>query len=391
LEIAILGKPGGVFAKGANDWVMFVEPWSSPIIWLFFGGFVLAAAAAKTRLDFWLARQVLKVFGDRPGAVLCGVMGITFLFSMFMSNTATTAMMMAVMSPLILSLKKENPFTKALLLGIPFAANIGGMGTIIGSPPNAIAVGSLVNQQIDFAKWIVVGMPPALLLAFLSWLYLIKVYPSKEQHIDLVGLQSSNALDQEKIHFWKKLTVFVVFLVTVILWMTSSLHSISTPVVSFIPITIFSVVGIIGVKEIRNLNWDILLLLTGGLSLGVAVAKTGLASWLVSSLPFDELGRLGALFLFSYLAILLSNFMSNTAATNILVPISLALANGLERHMVMVIALGASSAMCLPISTPPNAIAFASGHLKSSDFTRGGLLIGLIAPIIFILWAIYIM
>lgn len=127
MEIYILGKPGGPFAESAKDWELFVQPWASPLIWLFFSGFVMASAASKTRLDRWLARHVLGWFGGRPSHVLLGLMMITFTFSMFMSNTATAAMMMAVLAPIVGSMDNRDPFGKAILLGVPFAANIGGM------------------------------------------------------------------------------------------------------------------------------------------------------------------------------------------------------------------------------------------------------------------------
>ena len=147
LEIGLLGRPDGVFAKSAKDWEIFVHPWASPLIWLFFGGFVLAEAASKTGLDSWLSRSLLGWFGTRPSRVLLGVMAITFCFSMFVSNTATTAMMIAVIAPVVASLKDRDPFAKALLLGVPFAANLGGMATLIGSPPNAIAAGVLSSDR----------------------------------------------------------------------------------------------------------------------------------------------------------------------------------------------------------------------------------------------------
>jgi len=125
--------------------------------------------------------------------------------------------------------------------------------------------------------------------------------------------------------------------------------------------------------------------------LGVAVSKTGLALWILDILPIDQSSLAVTAFLFSYTAAILSNFMSNTAATNILVPIALAIGGGASAQLVIPIALGASSAMCLPISTPPNAIAYARGSLKNTDFLRGGLIIGLIAPAISVLWCIFIL
>lgn len=391
LEILILGRPGGVFATGPKDWQIFVAPWASPIMWLFMGGFVLGQAAQTTGLDRMMARFVLKGFGSKPPYVLLGAMGLTFVFSMFMSNTATTAMMMSVVAPVIAGIDKKDPFVKALLLGVPFAANVGGMGTIIGSPPNAIAAGLLQDSHnISFVEWMTLGLPPAIILFFIAWIYLRFAHPSKSKELDLRGLEWETRTGS-LLPMWKRLIVFPVFMVTILLWMTGSLHGMPTAVVSFIPITVFAVTGILNVQQIRELNWDVLLLMAGGLSLGVAIQKSGLAAWLLGLLPFDTMGLLAIAFVLAYVTTLLSNFMSNTAATNILAPLGIAVAVGFEPIVVIPLALGASTAMCLPISTPPNAIAFATGDMKSTDFLRGGVLMGILGPLLATLWVFWML
>ncbi len=390
LQILILGKPGGVFAETSKDWEMFVQPWSSPLMWLFFGGFVLAEAAHVTGLDRLFSRYVLNWFGTRPGSVLFGAMAVTFTFSMFMSNTATTAMMMAVIMPIVNSIPKTDPFRKAILIGIPFAANVGGMGTIIGSPPNAIAAGSLSTATtIDFLRWMTAGLPTAIILFFVIWLYLRFSYPARIDTVNITGLQWQTRTGAQ-LPMWKRILVMPVFVMTVILWMTGPLHHIPTSVVSFFPITIFAVTGIMTAKHIRNLSWDVLLLLAGGLSLGVAVRETGLAEWFVGLLPVSSFSPILIAFVLAYVASALSNFMSNTAAANILVPIGMAIGMGAEAVIVVPIALGASSAMCLPISTPPNAIAYATGQLKTNEFIRGGLVMGILAPLISVVWCYFL-
>ncbi len=386
LEIAILGRPGGVFAKTDEDWTMFVEPWASPVIWLFFGGFVLAAAAARTGLDRWLSRLVIGRCGNQPRWLLAGVMGMTFCFSMFVSNTATTAMMIAVTAPIIATLGSGDRFPRALLLGVPFAAGLGGMATVIGSPPNAIAHGILRStQQINFLQWMMIGLPPALLLLAIVWAFLLRRHPAAAERVDLSALTTSEPFPR-MLPLWQRLTVMITFFFTVALWMTGPLHGIPTPVVSFVPITVFTVTGVVGTREIRSLHWDILLLLTGGLALGVAVSRTGLAEWLVALLPVADWGPVAVVLALSYLCAGLSNFMSNTAAANILIPIAAALSTAAPAAYVVPIALAASAAMCLPVSTPPNAIAFAQGRLEARDFLAGGLLVGLIAPGLIVFW-----
>jgi solute carrier family 13 (sodium-dependent dicarboxylate transporter), member 2/3/5 len=390
LEIAILGRPGGVFAKEPGDWTMFVEPWASPVIWLFFGGFVLAEAAGRTGLDRWLSRLVLSRCGGRPYVLLAGVMGITFLFSMFVSNTATTAMMIAVTAPIIGALAAGDRFSKALLLGVPFAAGLGGMVTVIGSPPNAIAHGLLTGpNQLNFVQWMFVGLPPALVMLGIIWFFLCRRYPAVGP-VDVEFLDSSQPFPK-LLPLWQRLTVMLTFFITVALWMTGPLHGIPTPVVSFVPITVFAVTGVVGSHQIRRLHWDILLLLTGGLALGVAVSQTGLAEWLVNQLPTGSLGPLALTLALAYLCAILSNFMSNTAAANILIPLAAALNTAAPAPYVLPVALAASAAMCLPVSTPPNAIAFAEGSLEARDFLAGGVLVGLLAPGLVVFWSRWVL
>jgi sodium-dependent dicarboxylate transporter 2/3/5 len=290
------------------------------------------------------------------------------------------------MAPLVATMKKGDPMGKAILLGVPFAANVGGMGTIIGSPPNAIAAGLLAESApVDFLSWMLAGLPPAVLLLALAWLFLVRSYPSQGAQIDIRGLDWETRTGSQ-LPMWKRLLVLPVFVLTVLLWMTGPIHQMPTAVVSFIPITLFAITGILTVHEIRRLQWDVLLLLAGGLSLGVAIRETGLALWLVDLLPAEHLSTIALAFTLAYVTTILSNFMSNTAATNILAPIAMALAAGFEAIVVIPLALGASAAMCLPISTPPNAIAYASGRLESRDFIKGGILMGLVGPAVAVLW-----
>jgi sodium-dependent dicarboxylate transporter 2/3/5 len=358
-----------------GPWEQFLAPWSSPVIWLFFGGFVLAAAAVRSGLDRWLSGWVLSLTGDRPPFVLLGAMGSTFVFSMFMSNTATATMMLSVLLPVIAVMDKAARLRTVLPVSVAFAANIGGMGTIIGSPPNAIAAGLLQAQDpITFMGWLLVALPVAILLAGVTWLFL--AWPVwKDPAVDLSRIvQSSRPI----LALWQRLVVMTVFTVTVLLWMSGPIHGIPTAVVSFLPITILTMTRTIGVDEIRSLPWDVLLLVAGGLALGVGIEGSGLAAWLVAFLPVDDLGPIGLVLGLAWICSALSNFMSNTAASNILLPISVALGGG-QIEYVMPIALAASAAMCLPVSTPPNALAASRAGPRSMDFLPGGLLVGILA------------
>jgi solute carrier family 13 (sodium-dependent dicarboxylate transporter), member 2/3/5 len=385
LQIGILGRPGGVFSQEPNDWEQFAATLGNPLIWLFFGGFVLAAAADKTGLNRALACEVLRRAGNRPGAILASSMAITFVFSMFISNTAAATMMIAVMLPLIATLAPEDRFRKAMMLGIAFAANLGGMGTVIGSPPNAIAAGALRGvEPIDFFGWVLAAAPPALVMVTLTWAYLMLRYSAATQRIDLVTFVAGGPASDLAV--WRRWLVVAVFTVTVILWLSQSLHGIPATVISFVPICVFCAAGVINGDDICAIRWDVLLLIAGGLSLGLAVTQTGLAGWLVGLLPLDRVANLAVVMLLGFATMSLSNVMSNTAAANILVPIAIVVGVGAEAATVVPVALSASAAMCLPISTPPNAIAYGTGQLQTRDLIEGGLWIGILAPLLATLW-----
>jgi sodium-dependent dicarboxylate transporter 2/3/5 len=183
----------------------------------------------------------------------------------------------------------------------------------------------------------------------------------------------------------------MVFASTVGLWLTSALHGVPATVISFVPICVLTAIGVLDASDIRAIQWDVLLLIAGGLALGVAVTDTGLASWLMEQLPLHRLGVAGLALMLTFTIAILSNLMSNTAATNILVPIAIAASAGYEQQTVVSLALGASAAMCLPISTPPNAIAYGTGRLEARDLFQVGIFIGLLAPIVVTAWCLLVL
>lgn len=407
LQIMLLGAPGGVLiaADDPKGWEIFVEPWASPSMWLFFGGFILAKASARTGLDRDLAHRLLALAGKQPERVLLVAMVTTFVFSMFLSNTATAAMMLAILAPMLA--KNASPTaSRAMIIAVAFAANIGGMGTIIGTPPNAIASGLLENAYpVSFLTWIAFGLPPTIVLLAGLWLALRKrVAGSRFQLSPLSHPYRASGDDglphledpeeessEERVPFWQRGMVLVVFGLTVALWLTGTWHGIPTAVVSFVPIVLLSMTGVIRGEDIRTLDWDILILLAGGLSLGVGVSESGLAEWIAERLALLPLASWAMAMVFCLLTFLLSNFMSNTAAANILIPIGIAAgmnaAGSREAAMFAIpMALSASAAMCLPISTPPNALAYATGTISSKHLLLPGLIVGLVAIPLCVLW-----
>lgn len=397
LAILFLGANGLDFSH-KNQWEGFLSPWSNPLVFLFLAGFIMAQAAAKTKLDLWFAKKVLFLCGSDPKRILIGLMAITFGFSMFVSNTATAAMMISVLTPIIASMQKDNPFKKAILLGVMVGANIGGMSTIIGTPPNAIAVGILGEHAPSFLGWMVIAMPPALMVSFLLGWFLLWRYPSSEKGIDVGAITKVDHFDDSTTDFtpvptmpsWKKIVVICGFGTTILLWLTSPLHHVPVAVVSLLPVVLFTVFGIIDADDIRLIRWDVIILIIGGLTLGLVVRKSGLDGWFGQLIDFQSMSLGLFVAAFCYMVVAISNFMSNTAATNIALPLLVALLASLDASFmvfaIISVALCASFAMMLPVSTPPNAIIYSSKALHGRDFLEVGAIGAVIGPIIAMGW-----
>ncbi|MEN8124309.1 MAG: SLC13 family permease [Bacteroidota bacterium] len=387
LVFALGGYYNEIDPENSTKYVQkYVQTWSNSVIWLMLGGFFMAEAMQKVGLDKTLFKITISKFGTKPRYVLLGIMLVTAIFSMVMSNTATTAMMIAAVIPFIDTLKKDAPFSKALLIGIPAAASLGGMGTIIGSPPNAIAVDALNNHGISFGflEWMVIGFPIAIILVLIFWFFLINKYVPKVSTIDLSFLNDIDKSSNSKIFILKRKIVLSVLLLTLTLWLTGNIHGIPASAVSLLPIMLLTMLGVVSGPDVRKLPWDTLMLVAGGLSLGLAIKETGLAEYYVNLLKDYDLNFYALIVIFSLLTIILSNFMSNTATTTILIPIAIILVSSNKEILPLVIGLSASAALFLPISTPPNAIAFSTGRLKQKDFRYGGIVIGLIGPLVII-------
>lgn len=387
LQIALLGRT----ENGEADWEKYVATWGSPLIWLFFGGFILAAAANKTGLDQWMATQTLRRLGNRPAIVLLGIMAATAVLSMFLSNTATATMMVAMLTPVLWTDEEHRSRAKAMLLGVAMAANIGGMGTIIGTPPNAIAAGAMgETQEINFAEWMLFGIPPAIVLLAIAWSYLLAFYVGRGAFDKNPSFALSSGRGSANVPMLQLVLVVVTFFVTVGMWMASPLHGIPTTVVSFIPICVLTATSTLDADDVKGISWDVLLLIAGGLSLGVGINDSGLADWLVAQLPIKGLGFVAIAVVMAYAATVLSNLMSNTAAANVIIPIALALFGADHAEFVIPIALAASAAMCLPVSTPPNAIVYGTRQLEAKDLLKAGLMIGIIAPVVVVMWTLLV-
>ncbi|EGQ7791151.1 SLC13 family permease [Vibrio cholerae] len=353
---------------------------SSPIIILFMGGFALAIAASKYELDNNLARVLLKPFGHQPKYIMLGLMLITSVFSMFMSNTATTVMMLALLGPIVASAPKGDLGIKALVLCIPIAANTGGIATPIGTPPNAIALQYLTGENsIDFLSWMMMGLPFVLVQLTIAWFLLQKLFPSSQATMTL-------KLKGEFQRGWRAMLVYITFALTIVLWMTTTWHGMNTYVVAIIPLAVFTLTGIMGKEELKQINWDVLWLVAGGIAIGIGLEQTGLAQALAHAIDYQSLSPMLIVIALSLVCWLMANFMSNTATANLIMPIAAAIGTSMSsleqvgglQALLVVVAFSASLGMILPVSTPPNSLAYSTGLIESKDMAKTGLVIGVI-------------
>ncbi len=362
---------------------------ADPVIMLFIGGFILAIAATKTGLDAQLAKVLLKPFGSKSVNVLLGFILITGVFSMFVSNTATAAMMLTFLTPVFKQLPPEGKGRIALTLSIPVAANLGGMATPIGTPPNAIALKYLndpsgLNLNLGFGEWVLFMLPLVLVLLFTGWILLRTIFPFSQKTINLEiegGMKKG----------FQTWVVIVTFIVTVLLWMTDKLTGINSYTVALIPFVVFALTGVINKYDLEEINWSVIWMVAGGFALGYGLNASGLAANAVESIPFGTWSPFVILLVSGIICYLLSNFISNSATAALLMPILAVVCSGMGDKLAAIggtptvligIAIAASSAMVLPISTPPNALAFSTNLVKQNDMVKIGIIMGIISMVL---------
>ncbi len=362
---------------------------ADPTIMLFLGGFVIAAVASKMGVDVQLAKALLKLFGKKSEFVLLGFLLVTGLFSMFISNTATAAMMLTFMAPVLRHMPVDGKGKIALAMAIPIGANIGGIATPIGTPPNAIALKFLndpegLNLGIGFGDWFGVMFPYALVLLLIAWALLMLLFPFKKKTIELV-------LEGETKHGWQLTVTYITMAVTIFLWMFDKATGLNANIVAMIPIAIFCVTGIFTKEDLNQINWSVLWLVAGGFALGTALYETGLDKHLIEAIPFQTWSPIVVIIAASVVCWILSNIIANTAAANLLIPVMVTLAVGMremlvpfggETTMLLSVTLAASLAMCLPISTPPNAIAYSTGMIETKDMMKVGVIMGIVGLVL---------
>ena len=375
-----------------------MSAFADPVIMLFLGGFVLAIMASKYGLDVTLARVLLKPFGKKPKMVLLGFLIVIAVFSMFMSNTATAAMMLALLAPVLASLPKDDKGRVGLALSIPVSANLGGIGTTIGTPPNATAVRFLTEagHEVAFDTWAIHMIPFVIIMVLIAWVLLQMFFPFKSEEIVL------NIPENKRKKNWKTTVVWITFAGTILLWATEQLTGINSNIVALIPLGVLTCTGIFTKEDIKEINWTVLWLVAGGFALGTALQGTGLAEVLIEAIPFGSMSVVVVLIIAGVVCYFLSNFISNSATASLLIPILIVVAEGMadpsaannasfmalggSQAMIIFIATCASVAMLFPISTPPNAIASSTGLVETKDMIKVGGIIGVIGLVFGFFW-----
>ena len=395
--------------------------YGSPIIFLFFGGFVLALALEKVNLHKRIALTIIKYTGTTPNKVILGFMIATAFMSMWISNTASTVVMLPIaISVIKLLIDDEDGFTRgdknfalSIMLGIAFSANAGGISTVIGTPPNSVLIGLLENQyniEISFLTWMSFGLPFSIVMVALVYLVLVKwMFPCN----NIQFTSSSNLISDElkklgKISKVEK-RVLTIFAITVFLWITRTLINkifpglkLSDTVISLIAaVSLFSIPlnfkkgkYILKWDDTQRLAWGILLLFGGGLALAKGMAASGLVDIITSTIAQGNFNPILTVSLLIVLMLFMTELMSNVALISVLAPVVAGIAIGLNipiLNVLIPVTMASSCAFMLPMATPPNAIVFASGYVKVNEMVRAGIVLNVFAVVLLILYYMFVL
>lgn len=392
-------------------------------IFLFMGGFMIALTMEKWNLHRRIALTIISVIGTNMNMIVLGFMVATGFLSMWISNTATAMMMVPIGLAIIYQISdalKDNPeidtskenfgFGKSLMLAIAYSASIGGIATIIGTPPNTIlkgAIETMYDIELSFASWMLFGVPVSWLFIFIVWIYLTKfAFPQKIKEIP--GGRQIVQTEKEKIGKAspEEIIVFIVFILAALSWITRSffitkyLPGASDGVIAIFFAVVLFIIPSVRFKNERLLDWDtavklpwgILLLFGGGLAIAAGFVNSGLSEWIGSQLSgLKGVNLFLVILIVALLVIFLTEITSNTATASMMYPImaALAVALGFHPYALMVAAgVAASCAFMLPVATPPNAVVFGSGYLRIPDMAKAGFALNIIGTILVTL-AIY--
>jgi len=392
-----------------------LEPYAHPLIFLFMGGFIIAIAMEKWELHRRIALNIVSFVGTRPHAIIMGFIIASAFLSMWVSNTATALMMLPIALSVLKLVDRQQEsgmethhFGLCLLLGVAYGCNVGGMGTLIGTPPNALLAGFMADNygvEISFARWLLFGIPLVVICLPVIYIVLTRlVYP-----LEIKELPGGKQLFEEALQSLGTISkpekkIAVVFVLTAFLWITRPLFNDLLPGISdtgiamaaalsffLIPVQSEEKKCILEWNDVEELPWGVLILFGGGLSLASAINNTGLAEWIGLSLEgLASWPVLVLLLLLVTLIVFLTEMTSNTATAAAFLPImgSVAVGLGLDPMLfALPVALAASSAFMLPVATPPNAIIYGSNRIKIPEMARAGMWLNIIFIILISLLA----
>lgn len=387
-------------------------PYASPSVYLYMGGFLIALTMEKWKLHIRIALGLLRMVGTHIDGMIGGFMIAAGLLSMWMSNTATVVMMLPIAMSVIELFCKDvvqeegacHRVSTSILLGVAYGASIGGIATIVGTPPNTIAVAYLketFNLHVSFTEWMMIGVPFMIIMFAATWLVLVKwLFPSKlgqvEGSKDLIEteLQALGPMGREE------KMVAGVFVVTALLWMSrvsvnalfdlsltdEAIAMIAGITLFLIPVDLNHGKFLLDWKTAEKLPWGILLLFGGGLSLAHGLEHTGLIQWAGHQLyGLEFLSGFAMMLLVTFISIFITQFMGNMALVTIFLPMVSVLTTTFGHSLLMTcipVTIAASCAFMLPISTPPNAIILAGGYIKIPDMMRAGFVLSLISYVV---------
>ena len=409
--------------SGVSKMSEAAQPYGDPVIFLFMGGFILALGLEKYKLHLRIALNLIRLTGTSGNGIILGFMLATALISMWISNTATAIMMLPIASSvthlLAKELGKENDprfqkFATGLMLGIAYAASIGGMGTIIGTPPNVVMVGymkRMYNLDVAFTDWMMVGVP-IMILVLASCYFIIT---SLLYRNGLASIEGSRTLIQNKLQELGPLSkeeksVLVIFSITCFFWIfrqningllsknildDAGIAMAGGVLMFLIPVNIKKMDFLLTWEDMRNMQWGILLLFGGGLSLAEGMEQSGLVQKVGEYFSGQsQISGMALIFFLTFISMALTELMSNVALVTIFVPVVFGIAEGFHINpiwLAMPVTFAASCAFMMPISTPPNAILFASGYIRMKEMIKTGFLLNLFSLVIIFIVSITIM
>ncbi|TAK13265.1 MAG: SLC13/DASS family transporter [Anaerolineae bacterium] len=389
-------------AAGISTPSSSLQPFFSPIVALFFAGFLLAEALGRSEVDRLLALNVLRRASLKPSLLMLTMMALAAFISLWMSNTASVALLLPIALAVIARMPnggQQASFRKAIILGIAYAASVGGIGSAIGTPANILALDFLRQYgvaDLAFVDWFAFGLPVVLIMVPILWAFLWLAFKVKMPAVDETAARKvyEDELRAMGRPTTEQVTLIGVFLITVALWMTEEWHGIDTGIVALGATLVLFLTNSLQKEDLGKLNWNALLTFGGGLAIGNVLVTTGVSDWIALRLVgLAGLPPLLVVFLVAGLTLVIGAFISNTACAAMLIPLAIPLAQILHmdpRLMVAVIAIGSSIDFALVIGTPPTMMAYSTGYFSVKEIFQRGILLDVIGLLVLSFGVIWI-